>query len=120
MFQKLQTTFKRAFGKTKKELRIAITEQDMTLFEDGREVWHFQWSDVMRIETYKRDLFSVDMICLDFFVEFRQLAFPTHDEMQGFDVLCDQLRRYFPSIEEEWWSQVAFPAFAGNNRVLYE
>jgi len=42
-----------------------------------------RWDEVTRIETYKRDVFTWDMICLDFFVESRQLTYPTHDEMQG-------------------------------------
>lgn len=60
------------------------------------------------------------MICLDFFIGPRRLRHHTNDQMQGFDVLCRNLRLFYPRIEEGWWFDVAFPAFATNGKILYE
>ena len=101
-------------------MRLIITDVGLRLLKRDNEVWAFRWEDVTRVETYKRDLLSVDMVCLDFSVEAQQSVYPTHDEMDGFDILCRELARYFPSVPEDWWSGVAFPAFATNHRVLYQ
>ena len=120
MFQKLQSIFERAFRQKEEKLRLEVSADEVTLFSDDREVWQFRWDAVTRIDTYKRDLLTTDMICLDFFVGSRQLTYPVHDEMQGFGVVCAQLRRHFPSVEEDWLPQVTLPPFATNHKVLYE
>jgi hypothetical protein len=73
-----------------------------------------------KIETYKRDLFSVDMICLDFSTDAHGVVCSAGDEMEGFNELATQLTHYFPSIPADWWSEVASPAFATKHRILYE
>jgi hypothetical protein len=120
MFRKLQIIFEKAFDRRKEELRLMMSDVDLALFKDGTEVWRFRWDAVTRIVTYKRDLFTVDLICLDFFLEPQQLSYSTHEEMQGFRDLCEQMSRLFPSIGEGWWSEVAFPAFTPNEKILYD
>jgi hypothetical protein len=108
----------RRFPKTSERLRV--TEDGLTLFESDREMYHFRWSEVSRIETYKRELFIVDMICLDFFVDTREVVYMAHDEMDGFSDLATRLTHYFPLVPPDWWSEVALPAFATKHTVLYE
>jgi hypothetical protein len=97
-----------------------VGDTEVRLFADDQAVWCFRWDEVTKIATCKRDLFSVDLICLDFFIESRQLTYPTHEEMPGFQKLCDRMRLLFPSINEGWWSEVAFPAFAPNEKILHD
>ena len=114
-------TFLAGFRRPKRAvLRLSVTEDTLCLFADDQSAWTLRWEEVTRIDTYKRDLFTVDMICLDFTMAGRQMYCQTHDEMEGFDVLCQQLGGTFPSIAPDWWMQVAFPAFATQHRVLYE
>ena len=99
---------------------LAISDEGATLLDGHTELWTFRWTEVSRIETYKRDLWVVDSICLSFFIESRQLWYHVDDELSGFDVLCRALSSYFPSVANDWWSTVAFPAFATNHTVLYD
>jgi hypothetical protein len=120
MFQALQRFANRFRQPTSEPKRLEITDDGLALFERDREIYRFRWADISKVETYKRDLFSVDMICLDFSVGAHQIAYMTHDEMDGFSELSSRLTRYFPSIPSDWWSEVAFPAFATKHRILYE
>lgn len=120
MFQRLQSILARARQPKQVALRVAITDNSATLYGANQQVWTFRWEEVTRVDTYKCDLFAVDMICLDFFVASRQLTYSVDDEMLGFDILCEQIRRFFPSIEAGWWSQVALPPFATQHSILYE
>jgi hypothetical protein len=120
MLQKLHNLVEKTLHRKQEQLRLAVSDDEVVLFADEREVWRFRWDAVTRIETYKRDLFSTDLVCLDFFVGSQDLTYPAHEEMQGFVVLREQLSSRFPSVGEDWLRQVTFPPFAANHRVLYE
>jgi len=120
MFQKLLAAMRRVFRPRQRELRLAVGEDDVRLFAEGKEVWCFRLNEVVRIETYKRDIFSMDLVCLDFFVESRPLPCRTHEDMKGFPDLRGQMQRRFSSISGRWFQRVASPPFAVNHTVLYE
>lgn len=120
MFQALQRFARRLRQPKSKPERLEITDTGLALFESDREVYRFRWADVSKIETYKWDLFSIDMICLDFTVDSRETVYTADEEMDGFSELSTRLTHYFPSVASDWWGDVAFPAFATKHRVLYE
>ena len=120
MFQKLYQVIARAFRPRQRQLRLAAGEEEVRLFAEGREVWCFRWDEVVRIETYKRDIFSMDLVCLDFFIVSREVPCRTHEDMQGFPELRECMQRQLSSISESWWQQVASPPFATNHMVLYD
>ncbi|HEX7378630.1 MAG TPA: hypothetical protein VF278_16035 [Pirellulales bacterium] len=62
MLKKLQAIWKRATGQGRDQPRLDIGEGEVALFDHGEEIWRFRWADISRVETYKRDLFVVDMI----------------------------------------------------------
>jgi hypothetical protein len=108
------------FRRRRENLRLAANDDEVSLLANDKEAWRFPWNEVERIETYKQDLFSVDLICLDFVVESRKLTYHTHEDMQGFRDLWESMCRRFPSIDEHWLPQVASPPFATNRKVLYQ
>ena len=85
---------------------------------DGARVRSFRWGDVHRVDTFKLDLFGVDMICVSFLTSVHPESLIANDSMTGFCDLCDQLALRLPGIAEDWWRAVAFPAFATNHAVL--
>ena len=105
------------FRRRRENLRLAANDDEVSLLANDKEAWRFPWNEV---ETYKQDLFSVDLICLDFVVESRKLTYHTHEDMQGFRDLWESMCRRFPSIDEHWLPQVASPPFATNRKVLYQ
>ena len=119
MFQKVRTLFDITFHRREEQLRLAVTDADVQLFADDRVVWRFRWSEVTKIVTYKRDLFTVYLVCLDFFVASQDLNYPTHEEMHGFRDMCDRMHLLFPSIGVGWWSEVMFPPFVTNEKILF-
>ena len=120
MIQKLLSFIKKTPHQRQEQARLEVSNDEVVLFADNREVWRFSWNSVTKIETYKRDMFTTDLICLDFFIESKNLTYPTNEEMQGFVKLRDQLSSHFPSIGKDWLRQVTFPAFVLNRKVLYE
>ena len=53
------------FRRQRENLRVAASNDEVSLFANDKEAWRFPWNEVERIETYKQDLFTVDLICLE-------------------------------------------------------
>ena len=83
--------------------------------EPGRAV---RWSDVRAIRTYKRDLWTTDMICLAFQLPNR-LWMEINEEAEGFRAITTQMEATFPTMSGEWFGIVMKPAFAPNDTLLY-
>jgi len=79
------------------------------------------WKDVQRVVVFKRDHFTVDCICICFELpEGRCCEF--NEEMTGYKELIEKLPEYLPGCRhpENWFSEVAFPAFATNVTEIYQ
>ena len=78
----------------------------------------FSWREVEEIQTFKRDLFSYDEICLSFRVSDVWYEFWESDA--GFQQLAELMQAKFPSIPEGWYGEVMQPPFATNQRTLWK
>lgn len=89
------------------------------LFNDRGEIV-VAWQDVVRVEAFKRDLYSVDLICLAILLGDKTVEI--NEEMDGWESLVDKLPEYLPGCQkfEQWFLVVAFPAFRPNFTVIYQ
>lgn len=78
-----------------------------------------RWSAVVRIRTYKIDLFSVDCICLWFDLD-GEPPLEMTEESNGFNGFMDALLEAFPTIPPDWYGTVMQPAFERNEALLFE
>ena len=97
-----------------------LTPDETSLQIKGRnkEVVTFEWADVEEIHAFKRDLFTIDLICIAFLLGKKRVV-EIHEEMVGYHDLQPGLQKKFPEIEANWFIEVAFPAFATNDRVIW-
>src|SRR3954452_2512725 len=81
----------------------------------------FQWDDAIVLTAFKRDLYVVDRICLEFELKDREII-EVDEEMKGFDSLVQKLPEYLPGCKSfgEWFEVVAFPAFKLNTTQIFE
>ena len=104
-----------------------------TIFQNSKAVrlsWHGRandrgeivvaWADVIKIEAFKRDLLTVDLICLTISLR-NNKTLELNEEMEGWELLVNQLPEYLPGCQTfaEWFLVVAFPAFKPNLTVIY-
>jgi hypothetical protein len=78
------------------------------------------WKAIDRLTMFKRDIFSVDLICL--FIEFSgDCAIEFDEDMEGWKTFINALPHHLPGCKalEEWFCTVAFPAFATNPTAIY-
>lgn len=81
----------------------------------------FELDQVRKAVVYKRDAWTVDLICCDVEVEAgdcRQ-TWTSHEEAEGWDELMASLAR-LPGFDLDWFAKVSQPAFAPCTTVIYE
>jgi hypothetical protein len=79
------------------------------------------WRDTRKIQAIKRDLYSIDLICLTIFLSDNKPV-EINEEMDGWESLVVKLPQYLPGCLafENWFAAVAFPAFKENRTTIYE
>jgi hypothetical protein len=79
------------------------------------------WSDIVRVVAFKLDLLTVDCICLEIATADGTTT-EVNEEMEGWEALTDALPKHLPGgkVWFECFSEVAFPAFATNETVIFE
>jgi hypothetical protein len=78
------------------------------------------WSGICLVTAFKRDLFTVDCICLHF-ADADGTVVELNEEMAGWNRLVDALPTLLPGCkpQSEWYFAVAFPAFTANPTQIY-
>ncbi len=76
------------------------------------------WNKINLVWVYKRDLFVIDLICM-WVVTSKTAGLEINEDMEGWDKLLKILPERLPGINNEWWSDVAFPTFETNSSMVY-
>lgn len=98
---------------------IDCTSSGFVFYSGGKARAEVKWDDVTQIVAYKADLFSVDLICWGFCCGDDDSIVEVHEEMAGFEELQDRVQSRFGVEPEDWFDQVAFPAFAPNMTTIW-
>lgn len=72
----------------------------------------FRWGEVTRVCVFKRDCFTVDLICMTLELNGAECA-EVNEEMAGWSALIEALPVYLPGAlpQYQWWQKVMLPAF---------
>ena len=102
--------------------KVKVREVGIAIREGRKVVARVRWDQVIRLETYKRDLDTMDEIILEIvYVDAgAPLTLDVSEDCPGFSDLLDVLPRRFPGVPGDWFQRVRQPPFAPNFTVLYE
>lgn len=116
-FSRLLDRFRRR--STSRSVEVLANDDGVKLvLGDGTSLPQFLWVDVTEIRTFKLDLLIYDDIRLAF--QAGDLWYEYSEEIEGFIPLTEKMTQVFPTIPEDWHTVVMHPAFATNERVLYQ
>jgi hypothetical protein len=78
------------------------------------------WMKIKRVTAFKRDLFTVDCICL-LFETADEMTLEINEDMKGWPEFSGALDKYLPGCKPlaGWLFQVATPAFATNPTEIF-
>ncbi len=79
------------------------------------------WEKIDRVVAYKRDCYTVDLICLAFMGRDGKVLLEVDEGRAGYQELVDGLPQYLDGCLSmgEWFMEVAFPAFEVKLTELY-
>ncbi len=79
-----------------------------------------RWDEIQTVTVFKRDLFTVDCICL-FAARNDDSGIELDEEMCGWQEFVDAMPTYLRGCMkwEDWFLALAFPAFATNTTQIY-
>ncbi len=100
--------------------RIRLTIDGFELLSGDEVKWRIWWSEVDKIEVFKEDLITYDLVCMEFFVGVRDMVFPLNEELEGFWEIANRIKEVFPTSSQDWEAAVVKPAFARNPAIIYE
>lgn len=92
-------------------------------YSDGGCLRHegaIAWNRVVEVRVFKRDMFTYDLICLSI-VSDDGLVIEIDEEDLNWECLTAAISENLPGAIRwiDWFSDVAFPAFATNERVIF-
>ena len=101
---------------------IQIDNHRVEVIRNGKTADFVLLERVFEISAYKRDLFSVDLICVGIKAQRdgQERFLELHEEMQGFKTFITTLSILFMFRDPDWWTKVAFPAFEPNPTILWK
>ena len=94
--------------------KVASSERDLEV------IWEVSWDAIQRVEAFKRDLVTTDLICIT--VSNKRESIELNEEMAGWAEFIEEMENRLPIIapRKEWYERVMKPAFAKNHEILFK
>lgn len=92
-------------------------KNDGFLIKDKDLSVDIKWDDINKIEVYKKDLFTVDLIVMEITHDEKVLVID--EELSGWFQFILKLKEIFSEIPRDWDLTIMNPAFEKNYRVLF-
>jgi hypothetical protein len=101
------------------ESTITLRPSGFALEQPGKSPAVLDWSQVVRVTAFKRDRLTTDLVCFLFTLQDGK-GFEIHEELVGFEALLAVLPKAFPGFDTRWRETVIQPAFATNERIVWQ
>jgi hypothetical protein len=97
---------------------VEFDADTIRVLADSKVLWSIPWARIDKVLACKADLFAVDLLVIQL-IDSTDLAYDVDEEMANYDRFLTELTARFPGIREDWWRDVALPAFATNPTELW-
>lgn len=98
---------------------VMLDGERVRLLAQGVETESFGWDEIETVRAWKQDCFGVDRIWVAFIPADIEACVCVNEETEGYQALIDEMQRRCEGYLADWWSKVAFPAFAENHTVIW-
>jgi hypothetical protein len=89
------------------------------LVQTDKSKEYLNWNQIYLMLGYKKDLFAIDLICLDVYYD-RNKVFAINEETPGWFNFLKYSKNIFPEIEKNWELNISNPAFERKLTVIYD
>lgn len=98
----------RLSGKTHK-CDVSFDTEGFSIVSHAEQPISVRWTEIREVCGFKRDLFSIDEICLGFQLDGDRFIWAGEEDV-GFDALRSEVERRF-FIDAAWFRRIMTPAF---------
>lgn len=100
--------------------RISVDDQSFSVYDKGKFICRIDFDDVTRMEAYKRDELTTDLICFDVTTGSgtKIATWFIHEELAGWQDLVPRLEQ-LPGFRGDWYAAIVQPPFAENRTVVF-
>jgi hypothetical protein len=99
---------------------IEVTNSGFNIVNKNRSIY-VCWDNIDEIVSFKRDLWTTDLICLGFLKNQKESAIVIHEEMHGFLDLRRKIELKIPEFKERFHKWLfSTPAFDGTVFTLWK
>ncbi len=122
LIEKARTGKLKTSPKDPKNGVILTADTEVRLARKEKTLACVQWTCVQEVSAFKRDLFTVDLVCIA--LKFRQndqeLYLELNEDMVGWEDFVKTLETHFIFRAPDWRQRVTYPAFKTNLTVLWQ
>ena len=102
---------------SKKVKQNILINNDGFVIDDGKSTIQIKWVNIKRIDAFKRDLLTIDQICLE--IEANNKNFYCSEDHEGWIEFEEKLRQTFNQIDNNWISKVTDPPFEESRTTIF-
>ena len=99
--------------------KVTVTDSGFRLAGGSHEPLGIAWDDIVEIVAFKWDIFVYDVICLGFRLIGAEDFIEVAEAFSGYKNFIKAVESRF-ALAENWWNDVAFPAFETNWSTIWE
>lgn len=104
----------------KTSARLDLNENGFLITWSNNTSRFVLWKEITEIYAYKRDLYTVDMICLSIGLGKNNEAIEVNEEMLNLFELTKGFSQHLSGFDSEWHTEVVLPSFKLNMRKIYD
>lgn len=87
-------------------------------FNIDKTITEKKWNEIEEINVYKKDLLTVDLICMD--IVFGETYITFTEDTIGWYHLVKKLKEIFTHIPKDWDSEIILPPFETSFKTIYK
>jgi hypothetical protein len=95
------------FRKPDPAFELVVKPEGFALLSNRTPCWSIAWREVVEIAAYKEDLFTGDLVCVEFVrAGAENVCYTVHEDMPGFSELLKSMSRHLPGYSDAWLPKV--------------
>ena len=87
-------------------------------FNKDKTITEKKWNEIEEINVYKKDLLTIDLICMD--IVFGETYITFSEDTHGWYYLVNKLKEIFIHIAKDWDSNIILPPFDTSYKTIYK
>lgn len=111
-------TVKYFFSKKDSYYRLLLNDSGFDVVKDEKVIGRVDWMQVKKIEAFKQDLFSYDLLCMEFTLLNEEII-EVNEDVDNFELMINDMNKYC-CVDDEWKNKVIDGAFLPNNFSVYD